>query len=51
MMAANSGKVENPANEPTARMTWEVPETVEIDLGQAETANQYSNFDGTNYSS
>lgn len=34
-----------------ARIAWEVPETVEIDLGQAKAANLNSNFDGTNFSS
>jgi hypothetical protein len=33
------------------RAEWETPETVEVDLGRAQTANTNSNFDGTNYSS
>jgi hypothetical protein len=33
------------------RVAWESPETVEVDLGRAETANTNSNFDGTNFSS
>jgi hypothetical protein len=41
---ANSG-------EQVVRIAWEVPETVEVDLGLAQTANTSSNFDGTNYSS
>jgi hypothetical protein len=45
--SAQNGTVEVQA----ARPAWETPETVEIDLGSAETANTNSNFDGTNYSS
>jgi hypothetical protein len=30
---------------------WESPEAVEIDLGQAKTADTNSNFDGSNDSS
>jgi hypothetical protein len=52
VMTADKGKVEgNLAEAQSARLAWETPETVEVDLGRAETANQYSNFDGTNYSS
>ena len=52
MTNPNSGTEENGAVEvQAARAAWETPETVEIDLGNAETANTNSNFDGTNYSS
>lgn len=51
-MTPETNKVEvGLADAQAVRIAWEAPETVEVDLGRAETANQYSNFDGTNYSS
>jgi len=43
----------SPATSPdtSTLAVWESPEAIEIDLGQAKTANTNSNFDGTNYSS
>ena len=52
MTNPDSGTAQNGIfEEQAARAAWETPETVEIDLGNAETANTNSNFDGTNFSS
>jgi hypothetical protein len=52
VMNPESGKTQSgAADDRLARVAWETPETVEVDLGSAETANTNSNFDGTNFSS
>jgi len=51
MMSPDSDNAKGGAVEESARLVWETPETVEVDLGAAETANTNSNFDGTNFSS
>ncbi len=36
----------DPGDAQAVRAAWEVPETVEVDLGQVESGYTFSNFDG-----
>jgi hypothetical protein len=47
MMTPDSDKIQSdPSDAQPVRAPWEVPETIEIDLGQVESGFTFSNFDG-----